>query len=194
MASFLTYGDWTCHHEMALYMRSMDDARRLLVGATGCVETGAILGWRLIAHHVPGIRMAVVRRPIEDAVRAMMQVKVSGVASYDESVLLAGFRRGARALDEIALQPGVLALDYADLGTKEGCAALFEHCLPYRFDDAWWERRRLENVQADVKGVLQYYFAHRAEVESFKRDCMREMSRLVRAGLIGRRRSSHAVV
>jgi len=188
LARFLTYRDWTCHHEAALAMRSIDDlialARR---PNTGAAETAASLAWRILHHHVPDLRAVVVRRPADAVVEAMLRVDVAGVATYDRDKLRAGMARGARALDEISAQPGVLAVDYADLDREDACAAIFQHCLPYGFDRVWWGQWRSCNVQADVRSVLRYYHSNRAAVDGFKRTCWREMRRLAYAGLIERR-------
>ena len=185
LSRFLTYGDWTCLHEPAITLRSFGDVidmfRRPNIGVA---ETAAGPGWKLLRHHLPEIRSVVIRRPAEEVVQAMMRVDVAGVATYDEAKLRTGMAYGARVLDRIANEPGVLVVEHADLDREDACAAIFEHCLPYRFDLAWWESWRHQNIQTDVKRVLLYYAANRAAVEGFKRACKQELRRLAYAGLI----------
>lgn len=185
LSAFLTYRDWTCHHEAAIQMRSVVDAVSFLrCPNTGTAETAAAQGFKIIQHHIPDIRSVVIRRPVDDVVDAMLNVDVSGVATYDRRLLQRNMEHGARCLDRIT---GALVVNYADLEREDVCAAVFEHCLPYRFDRKWWEDMRGRNIQADVRAVLRYYFNNRDAVERFKVACKTEMRHLARAGLISNR-------
>lgn len=184
LAAFLTYRDWRCGHEEAVNMRSMADVRGFFAQPrTGAVETGAAQGWWLIRHHVPNIRMAVIRRPVAQVVESMMAVDVAGVATYDEEKLWRIMRYGERMLAQISAQPGVLTVEFDELAEVQGCAALFEHCLPYPFDAAWWHDMRDQDIQVDVKAFLLRYFANREAVEKFKIECRSELRNLCRAGI-----------
>lgn len=185
LAAFLTYRDWACHHEVAIQMRSVADAVSFLRQPnTGTAETAAAQGFKIIQHHIPDIRSVVIRRPVADVVDAVLNVDVSGVATYDRGLLQRNMEHGARCLDRIT---GALVVDYADLHREDACAAIWEHCLPYSFDRARWEEMRAQNIQADTRAVLQYYFNNRDAVERFKAACKSEMRRLARAGLITNR-------
>lgn len=188
MAQFLSYGDWTCHHEVAILMREVLDIPGLFApGRVGAVETAAAQGWHLIDHYVPGIRSVVVRRPTDDVVRSMMAVDLRGVAVYDEARLRRIMAYGNRMLDQISARQGVLTLSFDDLGTEAGCARLFEFCLPYKFDLAWWLKQRGENVQVSVADMIEYYHANRQAIDGFKRACKLDLIRLRRNGQITKR-------
>lgn len=192
LAAFLSYGPWRCHHEPAITMRSIADVENFFrVRQTGAAETGASLGWRLLEHHVPELRRVVIRRPVDEVVASMMKVDVGGVATYDEEVLRTAMQRGDRALAELSTRQDVLTVDFKDLDREDACAAIFEHCLPYKFSRAWWESLKDQNIQKDVRSVLLYYYTHRAAVESFKAACKMELWRLVKSGMITR--GEHAV-
>jgi hypothetical protein len=193
LSTFLSYDGWTCHHEMAIHMRSVDDVRAFFAQPkTGTCETAAGQGWRILHHHVPDLRAVVVRRHVDDVVDAMMAVDVEGVATYDRAKLRANMEYGARVLDQISARPGVLTVDYEALERKDVCAAVFEHCLGVDMPDAWFERWRGVNVQADVKAVLNYYFQHRTEIDSFKRAMKSELRQLVKLGAIQKEGRIHA--
>lgn len=182
MAKFLSYNEWQCGHEQAIFMRSVYDIKRLFsLNYTGVVETAAAQGWRIIKHHVPHIRQVVVKRPIEDVMKSMVKT-----AEYDVPRLRKVMEYGNRMLDEISGQPGVLTLDFDSLGTMEGCAALFEHCLPYRFDSGWWKSLKGQNIQLGVPEVITYYHEHKPEIEAFKSAMWREMRALRRSNQITR--------
>lgn len=179
MANYLTYGGWQVGHDQASHMRTADDigayfARRRV----GAVETGAAPGWRVLAAKVPGIATAVVRRPVDAVIESCRGTGVT----FDLDQLARVIRYEDRMLDEIARQPGVLALDYADLDTRDGCAALLEHCLPFRFDPTWWRATRSHNIQIDMHELIRYRQAERAGIDGFKLACWSEMRAMVRAG------------
>lgn len=194
LSAFLSYGGWACGHERAITMRDIPDVLDYFAQPRiGTVETAAAFGWDVLRYHVPHLRTVVVRRPVDEVVAAMMAVDVSGVATYDEGLLRSTIMRANRALDRIAAQPGVLAVDFADLDHEDACRAVFEHCLPFEFDRAWWLSLKDQNIQIDTRAHLLYYYQNRDAVERFKRLCMAEMTRLARAGLIGHRSMAHAV-
>src|ERR1700674_713600 len=184
LAAFLTYREWTCHHEQAIHMRSMDDVRQFFATPhTGTVETGAAQGWWIIHHYVPNIRAVVIHRPVDDVVKSMLAVDTGGVASYDANKLRAIMQYGNRMLAQISRVPGVLNVDFNDISTKERCATIFEHCLPYKFDTQHWLDMKDRNIQVDMKAFLLSYFANRDKVENFKRLCRAELRVIYPAAL-----------
>ena len=114
----------------------------------------------------------------------MLAVDLCGVAEYDEALMRRVMVREARALDEISEQSGVLTVDFADLNRSDACAAVFEHCLPHRFDSQWWRSLKDRNLQSDVPELLRYFHAHRNAIETFKRDCKSELRRMAYAGAV----------
>lgn len=187
LADFLTYRDWQCGHEQAIFLRGIGDIRRLLsLPNTGTVETAAAQGWRIIKHHVPAVKMVVIRRPIEDVMKSMVSVDLGGYAAYDLPRLRKVMEYGNRMLGEISQQPGVMTLDFCDLEDSRAVADLFQFCLPYAFDPGWFEYMQRVNVKADVVGTIRYYHQHRSEIEGFKRAMWAEMRSLAKSGLIAR--------
>lgn len=170
-----------CHHETAIFWRSIDEVKTFFCGGTGSVETGVSPGWRLLRHHIPNLRMAVVRRPTEDCVQSTL--RIPGLV-YDEALLRKNYERMARALDEVSRQPNVLTVTYAQLATEEGCATLFEHCLGEPMPYWWWRSLRDENLQCDAASYIVWAQEHRGEIDTFKAAAWREMHRLVRSGEI----------
>lgn len=191
LSRFLTYRKWTCFHEAAIVMRTMDDVDGFFSRpCTGTAETAAAPGWQLLHHRVAGLRAVVVRRPIDEVVGSMLALDVGGIAVYDEAKLRQIMTYEDRVLKTISEQPGTLSLAYSDLDQEDACATVFERCLPYKFPRDWWLTLRERNVQADAASVLRYYHANRAGVDSFKSACKSEMRALARDGHIGRRRAA----
>lgn len=187
LAEFLSYKDWQCGHEQAIFWRSIDDIKRFYaLPRTGAVETATAQAWRIIHHHVPNIKAVVIRRPIDDVMTSMLNVDLNGEMHYDIPRLKKVMEYGDRVLAEIASQPGTLSLDFADLDTMEGCKSLFEFCLPYEFDQGWWEYIKNVNIQVDVLSAIRLYHENKPEIEGFKKALWREMRHLAQAGLISK--------
>ena len=193
LSALLTYQDWRCFYESAVYMRSIADVVRFFgQGNVGTAESAVAPGWDVLRCYVPDLVTAVVRRPVAEVVESFMALRHNGLPLYDEPLLRRIMQHGARALERVARQPGVLTLDYADLATEDACRALWDRCMPHPWPQAWWLSWKDRNVQADVLDQVRYYQANKAAVDGFKRTVHLEMMRLARAGLIGRRRLQHA--
>jgi hypothetical protein len=183
LSEFLTYGRCHCHNEIAIRLRCMADVTALFaIPGTGSAETAAAPAWHLIEHYVPGIRVVVIRRPFEDVITSFARSEVAHIATIDEAMLRRVIAYENRCLDKISARPGVLTADFKDLVRPEICAAIFEHCLPYRFDEEWWQSMESRNVQSDVVEMFAYYRDNRDGVEEFKRSAKRQLISLVRAG------------
>lgn len=184
LSKFLSYREWRCYHEQAIYMRSVDDIKEIFsCPNTGVAETAAAQGRYLIRHAAPNIREVVVFRPVEEVVDSMMKADVSGMVTYDRHLLKKGMSYSDRVLHKIAKDKNVLSINYHDMDNPEICARIFEHCLPYSFDKIWWESLKDKNIQADIKAILRYYYKYRESVELFKRLCKSELFRLRRMDL-----------
>lgn len=182
MAAFLSYNEWKCGHEQAILLRSIYDIKRLFsLDYTGTVETASAQAWRIIKHHAPHVKHAVVLRPIDDVMASMVKT-----AEYDVPRLRKVMEYGNRMLLELSQQPGVLTLDFSDLDTRDGCQVLFEHCLPYRFESGWWDTLRDQNIQCNVPNYIRYYYENKADVEAFKSVLWKELRQLRRTNHITR--------
>lgn len=159
LARFLTYGDWFCGHDEARHLRSMDDIKSWLsMDNTGTVETAAAPFWRTA--YRPDVRVAVVRRPVDEVVDSLMRL-----GPFDRAGLTAFLRRLDRKLDQIEQRvQGVLSVSFADLATEAGCARLFEHCLPYKHDPQWWASLAPVNIQVNLPAVFRHYKAHEPQL------------------------------
>jgi hypothetical protein len=185
LSHFLSYKEWRCGHEQAVTMRRMQNVEAFFNRPNiGTVETAAAQGRHLIRHIVPDIKELVVLRPVDEVVDSLLASDISGVAVYDKVKLKRNMEYGVRELRKISNEPGVFTMDYQDLKKKEVCAKVFEHCLPYAFDETWWESFKDRNIQVDVKAALEYYFKHKIAVENFKKHCKSELRRLCRSGLV----------
>lgn len=182
---FLSYKDWSCHHERSMFMRSMADVKELFSAPnTGTVETGASYGRCLLKWLVPNLREVVILRPVDEVMNSLMAVDLEGAFVFDRPKLQKVMEKGRRALDKIARDPNVLVINYHDLDKEETCAKLFEFCLPYKFDKEWWESYKDKNIQLNFKSLIIIRKENKEAIDSFKNLCKRELMRLVRLGEI----------
>ena len=164
LSRFLSYGGWTCGHDEIAHIRSLEDVKAWLnLPATGTVETAGAPWWRLVQEMRPDIRTVVVRRPIADAMHDLLTR--TGQA-FDEAALWAQMRRLDAKLDQVERRvPGVLSVGFDDLNAEAACAAVFEHCLPFRHDPAWWAALAPIRLTINFPAQMRYYQAHAGQLQ-----------------------------
>lgn len=179
LSEFLTYKDHSCLHEAAITLRSLEEFKEYFSrGNTGVSETGIAQGWWLVNHACPSIKTVVVKRPISEVVSSLMELDLSGIASYDKDSLTKHIQYGDRMLDKISSRPGVLTVSFSDLKNMSTCKDVFEHCLPYDFDIKHWSRLKNKNIQINMRDLLKYYYEHSTEINEFKKLCKMELRSL----------------
>lgn len=156
LSRFLTYGPWTCSHDLAPVMRSVEDVKSwLTLPHTGSVETGAVFWWRLARHYRPDLKIAVVRRDRQQVTDSLMAFGI-----FNRQKVLALMTRYDRALDVVARTPGCLSVGYDELKDESTCARLFQHCLGVPPDRMWWPAMNAQNLQANLPAQIAYIHAN----------------------------------
>lgn len=160
LSKFLTYGEWHCGHEELRHARTMDDVKSWFSQpGTGTVETSAAPWWRIIRNEYPEVRVVTVRRPVDDVVNSLVR------AGFDRGLMAHATRRMDQKLDQIECRvPGVMSIQFADLADEAVCARVFEHCLPYPHDLAWWSGIAPLNLQINMPALFRYYEAHYSQL------------------------------
>jgi hypothetical protein len=70
-----------------------------------------------------------------------------------------------RKLDQIeARVPDVLSVRFDDLAREDVCAKIFQHCLPYPHDPAWWSVLDQMNLQINLGHMLDYFRAYEPQL------------------------------
>lgn len=162
LASFLSYGDWQCGHDEMRHCRSLDDVQSWLAQpCTGTVETGAAAFWRLLLRYQPDVRVVTVRRPVAEVLPSLRR----GGLEFDDRVMAFVLHRLDRKLAQIEQRmPDVLSVTFDDLADEAMCARVFEHCLPYRHDPAWWAFLKDRNIQINLPQLVRYFAAHEKQL------------------------------
>jgi GNAT superfamily N-acetyltransferase len=163
LSRFLSYGDWHCGHDEIVHIRNLADVQSWFRQPnTGTVETAAAPWWRMVRKISPDARVAVVLRPVQESVDSFMRLGLP----FDRDLLTTELRRQDRKLEQIARRwPGAMVVSYSDLDSEAVCAAIFEHCLPYKHDHGWWEHVSRQNIQVNMTAVVRYHQAHSVQIE-----------------------------
>lgn len=150
----------------------MDDIQSWLsLPNTGTIETAGAPWWRLAEKMAPGIKTVVIRREVTDVMDSLSRVGIYGDAVKTRMIQL------DHKLDQIeARVPGVLSVRFDDLAHEPTCARVFEHCLPYQHDPAWWQTIAPVNIQVNVAQLLAYADAYAAQLSKMtvaaKSECL----------------------
>ena len=157
LSGFLSYGNWICGWDELQHMRSLDDvAAWFTQPCIGTVETAAAPFWRMLP---PGARVVVVRRPVDEVLASLAQQDVAGDAV--RALVMAADRK----LEQIGNRvPGALSVRFHDLAREDVCAAVFEHCLPYRHDGLWWRACESRRVSGNLMAQVRYCQAYLPQI------------------------------
>lgn len=166
LSKALTYGDFSCGHEEARYLRTMEDARIWLdQDYRGSCETAAAPFWRLAEKINPKLRVVIVRRPVSEVVESLMRFNARGI-HFDRALLTRNMKRIDAKLDQIeARVPKVLSVRFDDLDNLKTAEKIFTHCLPYKFDAVWWSTLASQNLQCDLRAMMRYALAYQKPIE-----------------------------
>lgn len=160
---FLSYAGWLVTHDELLHLRSLDDIRSwLAMTGAGTVETSAAPFWRTLRELRPDARVATIRRDPEECVESLCRVAPNCEVAATRKII----RALDHKLDTIEHRmAGVCRVTFEELATEVGCARLFQHCLPYQHDHAWWEAYAALNLQCNVPALQRYYWAHAPQLK-----------------------------
>ena len=148
-------------------------------GLDGTVETGAMLGWKVIRQRLPDAKLVLVRRPVEDCIRSL--VKAFGAAQINLPVLTQEIELRDTLLDAIAGVPGVHSLEFDELSDESRIKWLFEYCLEVPFDREHWTRLARTNIQIDLRERLQFLAGAAPRLEAFRTEVI-QASNLIEGG------------
>ena len=145
LAHFLSYGGIRCGHDALIDCAKIKDFTDLFGGKLdGTVETGAVVGWRVLRKLLPKAKIAIIRRDVDDVAQSLARVGIFGPAVMEELLL-----RDA-GLDMLECEPDVLSVPFEALASPEACCAIWEHLLPVPFDWEWWGKFAPLNIQVSI--------------------------------------------
>jgi hypothetical protein len=164
LSGFLSYGTWICGHDELQHCRSLQDVEAWFTQPDiGSVETAASPFWRIFPS---GIRIVTVRRPVMDVLASVMRA-VPGCDPFTVEHVL---RAADRKLTQIESRcQDVLSVRFDDLADETTCARVFEHCLPYPHDHAWWASWDGQRVSGNLQAQIRYATAYLPQLQKLAR-------------------------
>jgi hypothetical protein len=141
LSCFLASEGVECSHDLPVSVGSIDELCDVLQRG-GSVETGLTRAWRILRDRFPGVRFAVVRRPVAEVERSAARFGWSFPDGYLEAE--------TRRLAEISELPGTLTVDFDDMSREATCRALFEHCTGRIMAERHFLELNGRNIQIDM--------------------------------------------
>jgi hypothetical protein len=162
LTRYLSYGG-DVRHDTAITCKSPADfIANFNNGMMGSVETGAIVGWRLIRRYLPNARFAVIRRPVEEARKSLLKFGIVPVAGELEA-------RNA-LLDELTQAEEPLSIKFHELEHSGTRRLLFEHCLGRPWDETWDSSLAQVNIQVDMPARVRLLIENYGALLQLKHD------------------------
>lgn len=172
MAEWLAFdGRHEVGHDLAVECSSMQDFEDSLDAVDGSVETGAVLGWRLLRAWHPEMRLATVHRPVGDVLGSLAKLGL-GPAYAPDMIARAEMLRAA------AGAPGVMSVGFEGLSYEPVAAPLWEHLLQIDWDYEWWKDCCGRNIQIDMAARLRRLAANAPGLDRLKLEIVYEVSQL----------------
>lgn len=153
-------------HDLAVECSSIQDFEDSLESVDGTVETGAVLGWKLLREWYPDLRMATITRPWGQVVNSFLKLGLSPNTDDLEARAL--------MLEALASQPGVMNIDFNDLSRESVAANLWEFLLRKDFDYEWWAECNARNIQIDMAERLTRLRANALRLNSLRDEILSE--------------------
>ncbi len=164
-------GRYAIGHDLAVDCSSVADFEDSLDAVDGSVETGAVLGWRLLRERQPKLRIATITRPVWQVANSLTSLGLGPINEID--MLLR-----AEMLHVLSLQPGVANFTFDGLSSETECARLWEFCLGRDFDYEWWLEMKDKNIQIDMGERVSRLRANAPGLEALRMDLASEIGKL----------------
>ena len=151
ITKLLCYQGRVVTHDLAACVDTVDQFLiGLSPGCSGTVETGAAIGWKLVASAWPDTKFVVVRRD-PDEVQASL-------AKFGLHLTPDDLAERMAAMDEIAARPGTMVVRYENLSEPSHCAMLMHFCLGV-FDLEHCQAMCAEHVEVDMPARIAHLAA-----------------------------------
>lgn len=163
-------------HDLAVDCSSVEDFLEALDAVDGSVETGAILGWRLLRQLRPRLRLVTLARPFWQ-VLASLEALGLGPANREDMELRANM------LAALAYQPGVENFLSSELSVESRAKHLWEFCLGVEFAREWWKETNAKNIQIDMRERVLRLAANSRDLELLRADLISQTAALAAPSL-----------
>lgn len=177
MAHWLSYPGKRVGHDIGIQCDSFDQfVASYRNGMDGTVETGAMIGWRLLKHELPRLKTLVVIRDPHEVLLSLAAKGVAGPAVTEE------ISARYHMLQAIATVKGVRLIDWSELSDAAAAEMIWEWLLELPFDADWYSRFQGTNIQIDFAARLQQLQQRHAALAAMKADLLVRQQAIGMAG------------
>lgn len=160
LSEYLSYGRPVAH-DLAIGCRSVEEFLARLDDVEGSVETGAVIGYRLLRHLRPDVRQLTLTRPFRDILSSLTR---AGFAHNRNELV------ERRALLEMAAQEAEMTFTFDELNDAGTRQIIFEYLLDVSWDEDWDRRMVGTKVEVERGQRLKELEENREATEELKRD------------------------
>lgn len=172
LSEFLSFeGKHVIGHDLAVDCSSLQDFEDALDAVDGSVETGAMLGWRLLLKRHPDWRVVTIHRPLWQIANSFARLGVNGIDWEN-------MKAREAMLEALTLQPGVRGYGFDELDVEHTIASIWEFCLRRDFDYEWWVEMRSKNIQINMAERVARLQANGPALDLLKSEILAETAKL----------------
>jgi len=169
LSKFLTYGHWTCGHDVCLNFENLEDLRKYYSQErTGSCETGAMEYYKVFRQLVPELKFVVVRRELDEVKKSLWKF---GITLDDAESKL-------EALREISKLPNTLTIHFDKLDIPSSARALWEFVLPVPFDNQWFNYFKSRNLQINMRERVNKISVNKEKTDKLKLEAIKLLETL----------------
>lgn len=173
MAHWLNYPGKRVGHDIAIECKSVDQfLGSYAAGMSGTIETGAMLGWRLLHHEMPDLKTLVVMRRPDEVLRSLALKGLFGPGIEEE------IESRWHMLVGISQCKGVRSAQYEQLDDRDVRKEIFEWLLGIEFDEEWDERFAGVNIQIDFAARLAQLLKNQQSIAGFKSEIVSRQQKI----------------
>lgn len=166
-ARWLSYPGKNVGHDLAI---QCDNVKQFIDsysnGMDGSVETGAMIGWRLLKHELPNLKTLVVFREPREVLASLAKFGVEG--DWIEYEIKSRYY----VLEGIASCAGVKRMHWMDYSSITHAEQAWEFLLDVPFDFDWWSSMVRTRLEINMKERMQATIARRDKIAALKIDML----------------------
>ncbi len=163
-------GEHQIGHNLSLDCASIAEFETKLERVEGTVETGAVLGWRLLRQRLPETKLVTLHRPTIEI--------VASFARFGMAVDRNELEIRASMLEACSRAPGVDSIWWSDLSDPNCAKWIFELLLGCSWSPEWFASVVGLNIQIDMIATSTQLWLNRERAERLREEVLSETAKL----------------
>jgi hypothetical protein len=149
LANYLNAGGkYPVGHDITIECNSTEDFfNSYSNGMRGTIETGSMMAWRLMKQRIPDLKILLVRRPLDEVKRSLLQFGIKPASGELEA--------REEILNFLETLPNVDSIEFRDLYITQCRRWVWETLLEEPWDSVWDAALAPINIQIDMQARLR---------------------------------------